>query len=60
VGAGGVVAFTGRTAAQGPFALADYADAGLDWWLEDLYRATAEDALEAARRGPRPRVVGLG
>lgn len=60
VGAGGVVAFTGRTATGGPLALADYVDAGLDWWLEDLYRASPQEALEAARRGPAARVVGLG
>jgi alkanesulfonate monooxygenase SsuD/methylene tetrahydromethanopterin reductase-like flavin-dependent oxidoreductase (luciferase family) len=55
---GGVVAFTGRTAPEGSPALADYAEAGLDWWLEDLYRATPEQALEAARRGPAARIAG--
>jgi alkanesulfonate monooxygenase SsuD/methylene tetrahydromethanopterin reductase-like flavin-dependent oxidoreductase (luciferase family) len=60
VGVDGVVAFTGRTAARGPSALADYAAGGLDWWLEDLYRATPGRALETARRGPGAYVVGSG
>jgi alkanesulfonate monooxygenase SsuD/methylene tetrahydromethanopterin reductase-like flavin-dependent oxidoreductase (luciferase family) len=59
VGPRGVVAFTGRTGADGPLALAAYADAGLDWWLEDLYRATPDGALELARSGPGPRVCDL-
>jgi alkanesulfonate monooxygenase SsuD/methylene tetrahydromethanopterin reductase-like flavin-dependent oxidoreductase (luciferase family) len=59
VGADGVVAFTGRTGADGPVALSEYAEAGLDWWLEDLYREPPEGALEIARSGPGERALGL-
>jgi alkanesulfonate monooxygenase SsuD/methylene tetrahydromethanopterin reductase-like flavin-dependent oxidoreductase (luciferase family) len=54
-----VVAFTGRTAAEGAVPLSAYAEADLDWWLEDLYRVDPGEAVELARRGPGVAVVGL-
>lgn len=49
---GGPVAFTGRTATSGETPLARYDDAGLDWWMEDLFRVPPDDALALARNGP--------
>lgn len=57
--AGAAVAFTGWTSASGETPLARYAAAGLDWWMEDLFRVPLEDALTIAVRGPGASVLPL-